>query len=191
MMKSIRAFIAIEIDTLAKQKICELIEHLKKSNTDVKWAKESQIHLTLKFLGNISQDQAAQVSEALKIIATGACRSAVNLSGIGVFPGMNRPRVVWTGISKGAADIKRLAGLVEDAMEKLGFAKEKRDFKPHLTIGRIKSLKNIKALTDLISETMFSYREDIGINKLTLFQSTLTSKGAAYTPLSETPLSPL
>ena len=188
-MKTIRAFIAIEISPASKLKISELINQLKRSESDVKWVNDTQMHLTLKFLGNIEQDKIPKISGALKDIASKAVVFQIIFSGIGAFPDINRPRVIWLGIEKGADNLKKMAGHVEDKMKRLGFAKEGRGYKAHLTLGRVRSLKNIGALTSMISKTEFDYRKEITIDKLTLFQSTLTPQGAIYTLLQELPLS--
>lgn len=183
-MKTIRAFIAIEISPPSKLKISEFINQLKRSESDVKWVNDTQMHLTLKFLGNIEQDKIPEISGALKDIASKAVVFQIIFSGIEAFPDINRPRVIWLGIEKGADNLKKLAGHIEDKMKNLGFAKEGRCYKAHLTLGRVRSLKNIGALTSMISKTELDYRKEITIDKLTLFQSTLTQKGVIYTPLN-------
>ena len=184
-MNTIRAFIAVEIDPKNKQKLCDLIIQLKKSNPDIKWATENQMHLTLKFLGNIEQNMVQKISEVLKSIADNFNVFTIQFSKIGAFPNMRRPRVIWLGIDKGAEFLKLLNNKIETELEKLGFKKENREYKTHLTLGRVKSLKNISELIRLIDEADFQSQDEIKIDKLILFQSTLTPKGAIYTPLIE------
>jgi len=179
-MNTIRAFIAVEIDNQTKQKISELISDLKKSNADVKWITENQMHLTLKFLGNIDENKVADISNALSRIADNLSAFTINFSGLGAFPGMNHPRVVWLGVNKGAESLIKLNEKIETAMEKTGFKKENRKFEPHLTLARIRSSKNISNLIKLIDEVNFSAENDTHIDKLVLFQSTLNPKGALY-----------
>ncbi len=174
----IRAFIAVEIDQPNKQKLSQLISTLKQANADVKWVNENQMHLTLKFLGNIEKNRVQEISNTLKSIANKASAFNIHLSKISAFPNMHKPRVIWLGIDKGVENLKNLAS-------KLGSRQEKREFKPHLTLGRVKSLKNISQLTKLISETSFESDGNISITKLILFQSTLTPKGAIYTSLAK------
>lgn len=176
----IRTFIAIELDEPARQKIAELISRLKTSQSDVKWITENQMHLTLKFLGNVDENKIPEISEALKSIADKFSSFDIHLSGIGVFPNLNRPRVIWLGIDKGADEVKKLNNLIETYLEKLEFAREKREFKPHLTLGRVRSFKNIYTLTKLMKEMNFDSGKDIEIKEVILFQSTLAPKGAIY-----------
>ncbi len=211
-MSTIRAFIAVEIDHPNKEKLSALISHLKKSNADVKWVNENHMHLTLKFLGNIEQAKVQEISEALNSIAKGFKVFATQFSKIGAFPNMRRPRVIWMGIDKGSYALKLLNEKIESGLEQIGFApltslasvpsaktsstsarggagKEKREYRSHLTLGRVRSLKNISELARLIDETQLDFQDEIKIDRLILFQSTLTPKGAIYTRLSEYPFS--
>lgn len=182
---AVRAFIAVEIDPQAKQKISELITRLKKSEADAKWITENQMHLTLKFLGNISQDKIKEISDALSLISNDFKPFAITFSGIGAFPNMNHARVIWLGIDKGAEALMMLNEKIENTLEKYGFKKDGREFSPHLTLARVRSGKNIAGLATLIKETVFDSGKDTLVNKLTLFQSVLNPKGAVYTVISE------
>ncbi len=181
-MNTIRAFIAVEIDESNKQKICGLISGLKKSEADAKWITEDQMHLTLKFLGNTDKSEIQKISDALSDIADNFNSFKINFSEIGAFPNMNRPAVIWLGIDKGAGILKMLNEKIETALEKIRFRQENREFKPHLTLARIRSPKNTPNLIKLIKETSFNSGDnDSRINKLTLFQSALNPKGAVHT----------
>ena len=181
-MNTIRAFIAVEIDEPNKQKICGLISGLKKSEADAKWITEDQMHLTLKFLGNTDKSEIQKISDALSDIADNFNSFKINFSEIGAFPNMNRPAVIWLGIDKGAGILKMLNEKIETALEKIGFRQENREFKPHLTLARIRSPKNTPNLIKLIKETSFNSGDnDSRINKLALFQSALNPKGAVHT----------
>jgi len=180
----LRAFIAVEIDEQSKQKVLELVSCLKKSCADVKWLDETQMHLTLKFLGGVPADKINGISEALSGISGAFESFPITLSGIGVFPDLKHPAVLWLGVDKGAESLETLNDKIENALEKIGFQKEKRKFKPHLTLGRVKSSKNMPGLLKLIGNTSFEHKEDIKINELSLFQSALNPKGAIYNKLS-------
>ena len=181
-MNTIRTFIAVEIDSQTKQKISDLIASLKKSNADVKWVTKDQMHLTLKFLGNIEQNKVQEISDVLKSIAGNFKPFSISLSAIAGFPNLNRPKVIWLGIEKGAENLKKLNELIETGLEKIGFRKESREFNPHLTLGRVRTFKNISELTQIINEN--NIHNEVKINELILFQSTLTPKGSIYTPVS-------
>jgi len=178
-----RAFIAVEIDSLAKQKISDLVSCLKKTGSDAKWITEDQMHLTLKFLGNIGEDKAQKISETLSVILHSFKSFKIGFSTIGAFPNLNHPRVIWLGIDKGRESLKILNGKIEAGLEKSGFVRENREFNPHLTLARIRSSKNISNLIKLIGEKNLTPADEILIDKLTLFQSTLSPKGAVYAPI--------
>jgi len=182
-MPAIRAFIAVEINNQAKQKISKLISVLKKSDIDAKWVTEDQMHLTLKFLGNVNKDKIQEISDAISVISNNFKSFAVSFSEIGAFPNTSHPRVIWLGIDKGAESLKMLNDEIEASLERLGFAKESREYKSHLTLARIRSSKNISNLIKLIRETHCDIGDEILIHKLTLFQSILNPKGAVYSVL--------
>ena len=183
-MNTIRAFIAVEIDNQTKQKISDLISNLKKSKADIKWITEGQMHLTLKFLGNIDNGRVQEISGALSSISHNVKPFEITLSDIGAFPNLNRPRVIWAGIAKGAEYLKTISEKIETGLEKLGFEKEDREFNPHFTLGRVKTSKDLTELKKLLNETQFNSENEIKINELVLFQSTLSPKGATYSKLS-------
>ncbi|MFC1624541.1 RNA 2',3'-cyclic phosphodiesterase [Candidatus Omnitrophota bacterium] len=187
-MNTIRTFIAVEIDPSNKQKISEVIAQLKRADSDIKWINESQMHLTLKFLGNIEKSSVQKISDIIKPIADSFNAFMIQFSQIGAFPNMRHPRVIWLGIDKGSESLKLLNKEIETGLEKNGFQKEGREYKAHLTLGRVKSLKNIQEAMRLLSEISFEPQSEIKITRLVLFQSTLTPKGAIYTPLAEFPL---
>ena len=180
-----RTFIAIEIDGINKKILSDVISSLKKSDTNIKWITQDQMHLTLKFLGNVEENTIKNISDAIKSIATNYKKFNLSFSKIGAFPNTKQPRVIWIGIEKGKNELKILNEKIEAECEKLGFEKEKREYRPHLTLGRVKSLKNITNLTNIIDETNFDPQGNVKINKLTLFKSTLTPKGAIYDVLYE------
>ncbi|MBU1912010.1 MAG: RNA 2',3'-cyclic phosphodiesterase [Candidatus Omnitrophica bacterium] len=176
-----RAFIAVEIDSQTKQKISDLVSCLKKTGPDAKWITEDQMHLTLKFLGNIGEDKVQKISEALSAISDSFKSLKIGFSNIGAFPNLNHPRVIWLGIDEGRGSLEILNGKIEASLEKSGFARENREFNPHLTLARIRSSKNISNLIKLIGEKNLTPVGEILIDKLSLFQSTLSPKGAVYT----------
>ncbi|MFA4991897.1 MAG: RNA 2',3'-cyclic phosphodiesterase [Candidatus Omnitrophota bacterium] len=184
-MGTVRAFIAIEINQQTKQKITRLISSLKESDADVRWVTEDQMHFTLKFLGDIPEDKTLEISDALKPAAENFNAFEISLAGLDAFPSLDKPRVVWIGAEKGAEELKALNVHVENSLEKIGFAKEPRGFKAHLTLGRVKSFKNTQRLARKIKNTEFNLKDAFRADEITLFQSTLTPKGAIYAPLAK------
>lgn len=184
-----RTFIAIPFIEQAYQELAQLQDKLCKSNADVKWVEPANIHLTLKFLGEIDDEQVVKIKTSLDEIVKNHRPFNIHLAKIGAFPKLSYPRVVWVAIDEGCQECKTLAKSIEEAMEKLGFKKEERPFSPHLTLGRVRSAKNKPQLIAAIEkEKDFAAQNKVSVGKIILFQSTLTPKGSIYTPLKEFPL---
>ncbi len=180
-----RAFIAIELSNEIRDTLSQIQSHLKYAGADVKWVEKENIHLTLKFLGEISEEKAEEIKVALDDIGREIGPFELNLKELGVFPKIEFPRVIWVGLDKGAKESVFLAEKIEDALSKIGFQKDTRPFAAHLTIGRGRAPKNKEAL----KEKMESIQKQVTSNKkqvitsVILFQSTLTPKGPIYTKL--------
>jgi len=182
-----RAFIALELSEEIKEELSRLEAELKKSDADVKWVKPENIHLTIKFLGNIQETTEGNKIEQIKKILDGISSQTkpfgISLFKLGVFPSLDYPRVIWTGIDKnGNAFAEKIAVLIEEKLEMVGFPKEKRPFSAHLTLGRVRSGRNKAELKQKVSSLVVQIKS-CTINHATLFQSTLTPRGAIYTPL--------
>ncbi|MFQ5952743.1 MAG: RNA 2',3'-cyclic phosphodiesterase [Candidatus Omnitrophota bacterium] len=178
----IRSFIALELSDEARAELSRIEGILEKAGANVKWVKPESIHLTLKFLGYVTEEKVASITKRLERIASECAPFDVTLSNIGVFPGWGYPRVIWIGTEEGSDKVKDLAKLVEEAMAEEGFEKEKRPFKSHLTVGRVRSGKN----KDRLKEEAQSIKvkpASSHIKRIVLFKSDLSPKGAVYTPL--------
>jgi len=184
-----RAFIAIELSDEIKGILDRVESHLRYAGADVKWAKPGSIHMTLKFLGDITEKQREEVSAALDDISKSVKPFDVTLKDIGAFPKIEHPRVIWVGLDKGSDRSVEIAGQVDASLSKLGFAKEERAFSPHLTIGRARSSRNIDKLKEKLPGAVSDIRASAGIVhrviSIVLFQSTLTPHGSIYTKLHE------
>jgi RNA 2',3'-cyclic 3'-phosphodiesterase len=181
-----RTFIAIELSPEIKESLAQIQSHLKYSGADVKWVEKDNIHLTLKFLGEISEEKLKQIIAVLKIAAKGSSAFEISIKDAGAFPDIDHPRVIWVGLDKGAAKSKVLAEKIDEELSKIGFQKETRPFAAHLTIGRVRSPKNKEALKEKITKYQsITVSECQKISSVMLFQSKLTPKGSIYTKLHE------
>lgn len=184
-----RAFIALEVSDAIKETLARAESHLKYSGADVKWVNPDAIHLTLKFLGDITDNKAEEVRSALDSISLKAKSFELTVEGIGAFPGTGHPRVIWAGLEKGAVETVSLAGRIDEEMAMLGFTRESRPFSPHLTIGRVRSARNIGKLMEkfasVASSIAFSAAPQHKVSSLILFQSTLTPHGSIYTKIHD------
>jgi RNA 2',3'-cyclic 3'-phosphodiesterase len=184
----IRAFIAVALEPQVIAKITEAIEQLKPQFPGVRWVRPGNVHLTLKFLGDIDEAFVPSISAALKQQFRLFPRCTINAKGLGVFPGLQRPRVLWVGLVGGR--LISLALKVESALAPLGFAQETRRFTPHLTIGRWRQMD--RAPQSLVQQLDQWRTYDFGISKIDsvkLMQSVLKPEGANYSELTAVPLS--
>ncbi|MBI4697762.1 MAG: RNA 2',3'-cyclic phosphodiesterase [Nitrospirae bacterium] len=134
-----RSFIAIELPEAVRYALSGIEEELKKSRADVRWVKPENIHLTLKFLGDVEEKNTEKITEILKDICRRFKPFALEIKGMGVFPHPRSPRVLWTGMDI-SDTLENLQKEIEDAMTSLGFEREDRRFTAHLTLGRFRSL---------------------------------------------------
>lgn len=183
-----RCFVAVKISDAVRKKAAEVQEALRRADADVKWVDPESLHLTLKFLGWI--DEAAV--ETLKGLLSGdaARRPELELvyAGVGTFPERGAPRVVWIGCGGDVAGLGDLASAVERAAGQVGVPPEDRPFAPHLTIGRVKSTRNVKRLSPAIEPYRTSEFGKDAVTEIVLFESTLRPQGPIYTPLASFPL---
>lgn len=186
-----RTFIAIELSDEIKNTLSQIQSHLKYSGADVKWVEKDNIHLTLKFLGEIDEKKCEKVKAALEGTAQSTKAFEISLKDIGAFPKIDFPRVIWVGLDKGAKESTELAKKVDEALSKLGFPEETRPFAAHLTIGRVRSPKNKLALKEKIESLQGPGSNSQGpeiISSIFLFQSKLTPAGPIYSKLHEAKL---
>ena len=183
----IRSFLAIEIGEQVRGGIRTTQEAWKTARADVKWVPPENVHLTLKFFGQISQEQVDEIGSALDEVSEIQDPFQVFVNGAGMFPNMRRPRVVWLGIGAELVALSALHQRVEDALETIGFERESRAFQPHLTLGRVRSGRGVDTLARCVSESVGLSLGSFAVDHLTLFRSDLGPKGARYTALRTFP----
>ncbi|MGQ9602666.1 MAG: RNA 2',3'-cyclic phosphodiesterase [bacterium] len=184
MILTIRAFIAIPVDERIRDLASSIVKNLATAGADVKWVEPQNLHLTLKFLGNISTDMIDQVSRILEDAVAGLNEFEVEIEGIGAFPSGKKPlRVVWLGIVDQGRLIEKLSSRIEEGCGKLGFQPEERGFKPHLTIGRVRQgSQNLARLRSAISSVEFNPLK-LSVDRVNLMRSELSPRGPTYTVL--------
>ncbi|KJJ83870.1 2',5' RNA ligase [Candidatus Omnitrophus magneticus] len=185
--KNIRAFIAFELSSIVKRDFENIIGELKKSGADVKWVEPRNAHITLKFLGSVPVENISKINSVLKKIADSTKEFKVVLNGVGVFPKWEKIKIIWVGVENGSEELKNIAIKMERAMSELGFSKETKTFSLHITIGRVRSLKNKNKLKD-IAVSLTRPPLEIKFFEIILFESTLFSNGPVYTVIERFPL---
>jgi 2'-5' RNA ligase len=182
-MAKIRTFIALELPPDLKRVLAALQEKLRTHTDCVRWVNPEQIHLTLKFLGSTEEGLVEPVSRILVNLAAAATPFRTQVAGIGAFPNPRNPKVIWVGMPGDQGTLLQFQEQLEDALAPVGFAKEKRSFSPHLTLGRVKEGKGKRELEQLI-ETYQS--KDLGYfaaDTIVFFRSDLHPTGPVYAAL--------
>jgi 2'-5' RNA ligase len=184
----IRSFIAIELPEETRKTLSAVQEELKESGAGVRWVRPGSIHLTLKFLGNIHPTQVEDVASAMVEVVRDHPPIGLCASGLGAFPSKRKPRVIWVGLE---GEVERLASIqtrLETVLEPLGFAREKRSFRPHLTIGRVKSRRGLQSLLEAMAAVKLPEFNSFDADEIILYKSDLRPTGAIYTKLHRIPL---
>ncbi len=184
MSETIRSFFAFDIeDEGVIRRLAEAQGMLANTGADLKLVKPQNIHLTVRFLGNIPPPMVDALHEEIKQVSFAPFE--IILRGLGVFPRLSHPRVVWAGIKKGADELVNVFAQLEPRLRGLGFKPDTKGFSPHLTIARVRSGRNKVQLVKLVRE-LEDY--DFGAVKaecLRLKKSVLTPRGPIYTTLRE------
>ncbi|CAB49026.1 RNA 2',3'-cyclic phosphodiesterase [Pyrococcus abyssi] len=182
-----RAFIAIDVSEEVRDSLIKAQEFIGTRDAKIKFVERENLHITLKFLGEIDEATAQEIKEILAEIAKRHKKHEVRVKGIGVFPNPNYIRVIWAGVENDE-EIRKIAEEIDKALSKLGFKREEK-FIPHVTIGRVKFVKDKLGLAEKLRELS---NEDFGtfrVEAIELKKSTLTPKGPIYETLARFELS--
>lgn len=182
-----RAFIAIELPKNIIELLAKAQEILQESQADVKWVAKENLHLTLKFLDEINEEEKDKIVDIIKTTAHGYPTFKTALHDLGAFPKEKNPRIIWAGLDN-QEQFREIAKDLEEKINKLGIPKEERSFKAHITMGRVKSNKNLSILSETLSKNAGLFKNSdtvFEIKKITLFKSTLLKDGPLYERLYE------
>ncbi|MEN4011169.1 MAG: RNA 2',3'-cyclic phosphodiesterase [Chloroflexota bacterium] len=183
----IRAFIAIELSAMIHSELGQLVGLLRKSGLNgIRWVNPSNIHLTLRFLGDTLPESLQQVSVALSAATRRIAPFEIQVRGVGAFPNFNRPRVVWAGV-QAPPELINLQQSIETMARKTGFPAEERPFSPHLTLGRVQraiSPADLARLSQGLASLSVGLLGNMLVSRYVLFQSDLKPSGAVYTRLA-------
>lgn len=160
------------------------IERLRSVGRDVAWVSSANLHLTLKFLGNVAEERLGAIAGALEGSAARVHAFDADFVGLGAFPSLTRPRVVWAGVTEGADATVELAGRVDEALTTLGFAREERTFSPHVTLGRVRQPRRDPSLTEALGAAAGARFGRIGVTRVSLMRSELSPRGARHSELA-------
>ena len=182
----IRAFVALLLEDGVRAAVAATVERLRPLGPAVAWVPPQNLHVTLHFLGAQSEERLVEAEDALADAAAGSAPVDVTFHGIGAYPGLERPRILWVGLAHGALEARRLQARVTDALATRGFAREERPWHPHLTIGRVHDERRWRreagpplrgALAQAATTTFGTQR----VAEVALMRSDLSPTGARYT----------
>ncbi len=189
--RNLRLFVACELPQAARDALARVQEELRAQGAGrLRWVRPQGIHLTLKFLGGVPADKLGAIEEALAAAVDSPFTLNLRLDGVGSFGGRQRLRVVWIGLEGDTEDLARLAALVEEALEPLGFPRERRPFSPHLTLARVPdhaSVEERRRLAEMLESFQPPSLPSLTVSEVRLMQSFLEPTGARYQRLAAFP----
>lgn len=178
-----RLFVAAEFDDDVRNALSSVQRELASRCEGVRWIPPEQLHLTVKFLGEVRDGDVPKLAEAMAEACSGVAAFELTLAGCGCFPLRGPVRIVWAGGHEPTGALVRLADAIESAFDRLGFARERRAFSPHITIGRVREDRSTGQLRAVVEAQQFAEQVQ-AVDALTLMQSVLSAKGPTYTPVS-------
>jgi 2'-5' RNA ligase len=181
-----RVFIAIDLPQRVKDTLAQIQKGLKKTGADVKWVQANNIHLTLKFLGDIEESALEKLIQAITLAVDHLTGYMINIDRIGAFPRLEAPRIIWAGIDRGARETNKIVEDLEEGLSAIGIPKEEKPFACHITLGRTRSAQGKTGLAHELKTTNAMIRPEeleFMAKQITLFQSTLTPGGPIYKEL--------
>jgi RNA 2',3'-cyclic 3'-phosphodiesterase len=186
-MKTTRAFLAIELSDEIHSALASLLINLQsKIPSGVRWVPVNNIHLTIKFLGEIPDDRIESLKKELLMFFPNISHFPISVSNLGVFPSYMNPRIIWVGVQNNPS-LQQMAAECERVTQINGIPNEVRPFSPHLTIGRVLpslSRENLKILGSTLKSIKYQQEVTQNVEKLTLFKSDLTPAGSIYSRLA-------
>ncbi len=188
-METLRTFVALPLSLALHTRLGQVQESLRRVCPDrcVRWVQPHSIHLTLFFLGDVGVERLDEIKIALRVAARHIAPFDFVVGGLGVFPNPKRPRVVWVGVQESTGRLSLLHATVNEVLVKVGFTPEERDFKPHLTLGRLNqsaSAEQARQVGEAVLKKNFADLAAEQAAELVLFRSELKASGAEYTPLA-------
>lgn len=186
-METVRCFVAVFLHPSLHREIAAVQKRLSHSGADIKWVEPSNLHFTLQFLGEVETNRIPGIADALKECVSESYGFELQLDSLGAFPHLQSPRVIWVGVNAGREHLRNLMSTVGEAMKMEGFARDSKGFSPHLTIGRVRSLRNLKPLLEKLNSGT-SVTGKMEVTEIHFTASELTPRGPIYSPIDVIPL---
>jgi len=181
---AIRTFIAVEMSEAVRTKLATLIGRLRHAGADAKWVAAQNIHLTLKFLGDVDEAKMADVERIVAASVAGIAPFEFEVRGTGGFPDLRRPRVIFAEGHDASGALAELHRRLDKAFVDLGVEAEGREFRPHLTLARVRSPRNLKALVEALAKFADEAFGTQAVSEVAVMRSDLKPEGPTYTKLA-------
>ena len=183
-----RAFLAIEPSDEVRASLAALIDRFRRVPAKVSWVRPENLHLTLRFLGDIDRKSLEHLAGGLAAPLSEVDSFRVCAQGVGAFPNARRPGVIWVGITDPPAPLFKAQSIVEEASRAAGLEAEKRDFKAHITLGRVRDRRPGPELVECLAREKDFETGEFAVHAVSLFSSELTPQSAIHRKLKEFPL---
>lgn len=186
-MSVIRAFIAIDLSLDIQHRLDDVLQNYKSqlANIPIRWVAATNIHLTLKFLGDVSLSNLNILTDMIQTEISGHHQFDISVGGSGAFPNIRQPRVIWVGVEAPPA-LNAIQNGIETTTTRLGYTREERAFSPHLTLGRVSrnaTSQDVKAISKVLDVTRVGFLGATCVEKVHLYRSDLQPTGAVYTQI--------
>jgi 2'-5' RNA ligase len=183
-MKPARTFVAVELTPEIRGRANQLIAKLRRVVADVRWVEPENLHLTLKFLGDVDVLEIPRVCEAVNAAVDDFSPFELEIIGAGAFPDLVRPRTLWLGVGEGAEGMAELHDRLQSALAPLGFREEGRRFRPHVTLGRVRDSYEDSRFAQVFAEHADHHAGNMLVGDVTVFSSELSRQGSRYEVLT-------
>ena len=181
-MSTVRLFIALPMPPSVLERLGELSSALRRADADVRWERVEKMHATIKFLGDTAVDRVPTLNGVLDRVASSTPTPATAVSGIGAFPSLRSPRILWVGLEDTSGTLRTLHQAIEERLAAEGFRREERAFHPHITLGRVRSQRGLARLLAMV-ESRTLERQPVQLHDVLLVKSELTPHGSVYSTL--------
>jgi RNA 2',3'-cyclic 3'-phosphodiesterase len=181
MSKRIRTFIAIDVSPAVRKQLVALQDELRAVSEDVKWVEPENLHLTLKFLGDVDETDLYAVCKMVARAVADLSAFAMDMCGVGAFPSAGRPRVIWAGVGQGAQELTHIHGSLDKVFGAEGYPREDRLFTPHLTLGRVRQQQRTPRLAGALHDLSKWEGGITPVHEILVLSSQLSPNGPTHT----------
>jgi 2'-5' RNA ligase len=183
----LRLFIAIPLPTRVQRRLAEESDRLRLAGAPVRWVGPENLHITLRFLGEVAEAELLGLIDILKDVVPGVGGLELVARGLGAYPSLSRPRVVWCGVTgRDEEELEELQDLyrrLDRELGKAGFRRDRRSFAPHVTLGRVRGTRNLDGLIERLGPSLRREFAHFSVKEIVLFESHQGRQGSVYTPV--------